>query len=298
MATGRSESTVVLSVLNGGFSSGPTASDRMKESIITTPMSDDTLSFDRMTEGQKRSTKIVRGVQYLSVLVSLGATIYFVQKAYIYVALQYTQVCFISVLTVVLDSSTYWIQRFWLVMSIFVALGWGAVTLWEGERYEDFRVYDYAIGSLSGLVFFGGMIFASYVCVESAPLGKRVELDLLLYLVSLNAICFFTSNHAFNTNLHMILDIRTMVLLFNGLLQPRDKMDLLRSVPFMSIMFLIIASFMISSTSHISFGTAISSIYVVIGAILAREAYVVHTQCNDRTCKNQRNHDSDIADAV
>ena len=160
------------------------------------------------------------------------------------------------------------------------------MSLWEGSKYEHFGDADYAIGALSGVVFFGGMIFASYVCVESAPLGKRVELDLLLYLTSLNAICFFTPNRAFNSNLHMILDIRTIVMLFNGLFQPKDKMELLRLPSFLVVMFLIVMSFIISSAANISFGAAISSIYIVIGIIIARESYTVHMRCNSKTCRN------------
>lgn len=255
--------------------------DQKQEADTKSMYARDTL---RPSDQQRQSNKIIRAVQYISVVVSISACIYFVYNQLVYVALQYAQVCFISVLTLVLDSSTYWRQRLWLLLAVLAGTGWGAVTIWEGYRYEDFHTYDYVVGVISGIVFFGSMIYSSYVCVEAAPLGKRVELDLLLYLVSLNAICFFTPAHSFNSNLHMILDIRTMMLLFNGLFQPKDKMDLLRCPSFLVIMLLIISSFIISSSDDVSFGAIISSMYVVIGGILMREAYLVHVKCTDCHC--------------
>lgn len=204
---------------------------------------------------------------------------YFAVKNMLNVGLEYAQICFLACLVVSLDSIDSRTQYCWLIVSSLVSIYWGSLSVRAGLiMYIPGSEFIF-VTALSLVPFFAGMIYCCYVCTKAPASFRKVEIDLLLYLVALSAMCFFTQNH-FNNNLHMILDIRTMVLLFNGMYMPKDKMDLLRNIPFVVIMALTMIAFFIygvgGSWSSITFGL----IYVVIGGILL---YIAHLKNGEQS---------------
>jgi hypothetical protein len=228
----------------------------------------------RNTLEKMTNFKLVRLVQYFCFLISLTGCLYFMQKEYINVALQYFQICFISTVTVCLDAESWYKQRLFFVLSGFVTCGWAVAWIWAGNRYLDFQLYNYISAGLCAFFFFVGMLSTTYVGLLAAAEVKYVELDLLLYLVALNAICFFSTDDKFNNNLHMILDIRTLVLLYTCLHQPKQKMELLNSTTFIVIMVLIIIVFILFSNMKNHVTNAVGNcIYAIIGILLIYEAW-------------------------
>ncbi len=227
----------------------------------------------RMSQSQS-SHPAIRVIEILCFLISLSISLYFIFEGYLNVALQYCQVCFISTLTVTLDSSDWFTQRLWYCVAVLVAMGWCGVTLWSGDSYLHYETIHYCVAGITGFFFFGGLLCCTYASINAPAAVKRVEIDLLLYLVSLNAICFFSSD-SFNNNLHMILDLRTLVLLYNCMHYPRDKMDLLKSKSLVLIVVLVIIAFIIYA--HVSRLTDMigNFFYIVIGGLLWREGIVV-----------------------
>jgi hypothetical protein len=216
----------------------------------------------------------IRAVEIVCVIISLSISLYFIIKGYLNIALQYCQVCFIATLTVALDSSDWWTQRLWFCVAVIVAMGWCGVTLWSGNSYLHYQLIHFIVAGITGFLFFGGLLCCTYASINAPAAVKRVEIDLLLYLVSLNAICFFSSD-TFNNNLHMILDLRTLVLLYNCMYQPKDKMDLLKSKSLVLIVVLVIIAFIIYG--HVSRVTDMigNFFYIVIGSLLWREGLIV-----------------------
>ena len=225
-----------------------------------------------------------------------GHTIYFLQMFHVYnlllmfiyfehyyVSLQYLQVCFISTLTIILDSFqlSVWKRYAWLCFGIAVALFWSFIVLWTGHLYVDYHPLDYTLSSIVACCFVGSMLYTSHTIVNVTLLTQTnvtkhiVEIDLLLYLTSLNAICFF-SQDTFNANLHMILDLRTFVMLFNGLYQPKDKVLLLKSKAFMSIIALVILAYLVDGVPWFVCHVISNIMYIVIGSILFYESNRVH----------------------
>ncbi len=231
------------------------------------------IGLNRDTFQKLTNFKLVRLLQYLCFVISLSGSIYFLSKQYINVSLQYFQICFISTLTVCLDAESWYKQRIFFVLSYLVACVWAMALLWAGYKYLSWKLYNYITGGFCLFFFLHGMLGATYVALLVPAEVKYVELDLLLYLVSLNAICFFRADDEFNNNLHMILDIRTIVLLYTSLHQPKQKMELLNSVSFISIMVLIVIVFILYA-SNTDITNAIGySLYTIIGILLMYEAY-------------------------
>lgn len=262
---------------NGDFTSPLlSTSDQSSDNTSMVDLQGNTLSELRPRESSlSSSNRTIRTVQYCSVLVSLAVSIYFVAfKDELNVSLQYIQVCFISVLTLILDATTTCRQHLWLVIGICVGIFWGVVTIWSCMRDLDYGPMELFFALLASLPFFGGLLACAHVATSNKKsTTRKVELDLLLYLISLNGICFFSENN-FNNNLHMILDIRTIVLLYNALHQPRDKMDLLQSWSFVSIMVLIIVTFIVYSRVTSTTDLVGNVFYFLIGLLLSYEAYI------------------------
>jgi hypothetical protein len=241
------------------------------------------LDYDEAIPKMSESTKLafsapshpaVRACEFICFIISLGISVYFVSINHLNVALQYTQVCFISAITIVFDSSEWWTQRLWYSITVLVGGMWLAVTIWSGNVDMGYELLHNVVASLTGLFFFGGLLVCIYASMAAPTAVKRVEIDLLLYLISLNAICFFSSD-VFNNNLHMILDLRTYVLLFNCMHQPKDKMDLLKSKTLVLIVVLTIAAFLTYIPLSLQADLIGNVLYVVIGMLLVREGVVV-----------------------
>ena len=89
-------------------------------------------------------------------------------------------------------------------MGSVIALLWSGVTIWSCYLDLDYGVLETVFALLASSLFFGGMLYCTYTSTTRRLDGivRRVEVDLLLYLIALNAICFF-SNNTFNNNLHI-----------------------------------------------------------------------------------------------
>lgn len=238
---------------------------------------EDNIAFDlnRYSFIDFRANQILHILQFLCVLISCGGFSYFIYINHLYVALEYFQVCFISSIVVVLDNTNIKLQIGGLIASILVAIGW-SVTYFIANTSnvpEELLIAATIISATMSLLFLGGLICMTYVITEiSSPNNMRcIELDLVLYLVALTAICFFSTNE-FNNNLHMILDIRLMVTLYSGLYQEKDKMKLLRIPSFLLNMTLIIISFMFFAIQYPIFHIIANSFYIVIGCLFIYEA--------------------------
>jgi hypothetical protein len=229
------------------------------------------IDADDLYDISKPSNRYITFLQFFCVGTSIAAVLYFViALRYYNVATQYMQITFITSLIISLDSKTICQQVIWLVVAASMA------TLWIGIwMYSTFYIHNapcyLTMAAASGLFYFGGILFMTVKACGAPPEVKFVELDLLLYLLSLNAICFFNSNE-FNNNLHMILDIRVIMLLFNCLYQPKQKMELLRIPTFVSVIVLVLVAFILYSSRDES-GTELGNgVYVAIGIILIRES--------------------------
>jgi hypothetical protein len=221
-----------------------------------------------------KTLRVVKQLEYLCVVISAAGCIYFLSKHYFYVALEYFQVWFISCLVILFDCEDKVIQRISLLLLVLVSCGWGTTyTIVNSSNFDEneFKIAVIITG-LMAIFFLGGMVTMASVIPKISPpsILKVVELDLLLYLISLNAICFFTDNQ-FNNNLHMILDLRTMVMLYGGIYQERDKMKLLQIPSFQFIITLIIISFVLFAFGFKVATLVADSIYVVIGTVLFLE---------------------------
>lgn len=256
--------------------------DSLSDSLLLHPpthhdfgkLSDLTSSSARFSMAIPIELETVRLLQIANVLISMAVSVYFILHSDYYISLQYLQVCFISTLTVILDAQSATSQHCWLALGVLIAIWWSFIVLWTAHLYMDYQPINYFASSVVACFFVGSMLYATYTILHiTTPITmKRVELDLLLYLASLNAICFFSTD-SFNANLHMILDIRTIVFLFNGLYQPKDKILLLKSKAFIGIIFLMVAAYIIDGVPNSPLCHFVSNaMYVLIGIILIYES--------------------------
>jgi hypothetical protein len=181
-----------------------------------------------------------------------------------------------------------------------VSVVWGETYVFAGYQYQNFALYNYFMAAAGGASFISGMLSMAYVSIISTE-KKYVELDLLLYLISLNAICFFSTDDVFNNNLHMILDIRTLVLLYSCLYEPKEKVELLNLRNFVLISFLIIVSFVLfanetdtGTTGHITNFLGNSN-YLVIGILMMSDARYGYNRFQSIISKRREEIEQEIA---
>lgn len=221
----------------------------------------------------KQSEILIRTCKYLNLLVAIVAMVYFAQADLMNVALQYAQVSFLSAVVICLDSSSPFNQNIYLVIVFLLAVAW-ATLVFIGVR-SGYPVQNYVVGGFSAFFNFGGIIYCVYIIsrISRRKEYKCVEVDLLLYLAALNAICFFSDNNHFNDNLHLILDLRTMLLLYSGLYQPKNKMKLLRLPRFLIVIIGMIGAFLLFSSETPETDILGNIIYILVGMILFYEGY-------------------------
>jgi hypothetical protein len=220
-----------------------------------------------------KSKFYVRLVQYVNILVASLFIVYFFCIHRLNVAFEYGQMSFVLSLLISLDSQTFIKQRLWLVYGVAIGVLWSYISILDAEL--AFPVENMILTIVAEFFFLGGMIYSVIVINRISPSEefKLVEIDILLYLIALNAICFFSSNNSFNNNLHMILDIRMMVVLYNGFYQLKNKMNLLKLKSFLLLIGLIIFAFIIYTRITQVTDLLFSIIYVFVGWILFYEAW-------------------------
>ncbi len=219
----------------------------------------------------KPSNRYVRLLQYFCVSVAIAALLYFIIAVQLYeVATQYMQIAFITSITISLDSTTRFRQIQWIITAGCIATLW--VMLWAiTTPFSSISLLDLLISTISGFFYFGGILSMTYKALNAPAEVKFVEIDLLLYLLSLNAICLFSPNE-FNNNLHMILDIRIILLLYTCVYQPKQKMELLRIFKFIIIIIFILISFIIYEKGNNLLNTIGNCLYIIVGMILFYES--------------------------
>jgi hypothetical protein len=236
------------------------------------------LSLPKLNLIDIRTAEVIKLCEYLCFIISATGILYFIfSKNYLWIALEYLQVCFISCLVIALDTTEKWIKNLSFLFIFLVAVCWAVVYLITHIEGLSglYLVFSTLFVSLAGIFFIGGMVYVTIIITQiSTPkIHRCVELDLILYLISLTAICYFSTN-TFNNNLHMILDIRTLIMLFSGLYQEKDKTKLLSLPSFFVIMLLIIISFALFALADTLYIILANVLYVVIGILLYREAYL------------------------
>lgn len=130
-----------------------------------------------------------------------------------------------------------------------------------------------------GLLWATGIISACYVSERANSNG---EVDLILYLLTLNAVNAMGSVDTFNIELHLILDVRTFMLVFNCLHNLQKNEDLLRYPAFISVIVLTIITFFLTDVLFANemqkskeAGSIITFVlFGVIGVILMVEVYI------------------------
>jgi hypothetical protein len=215
----------------------------------------------------------VRLVQYVNIIVASLFIVYFFCIHRLNVAFEYGQMSFVLSLLISLDSQTLVKQRLWLIFGVFIGILWSYISILDAEL--DFPIENMILTIVAEFFFLGGMIYSVIVINRISPSEefKLVEIDILLYLIALNAICFFSSNNSFNNNLHMILDIRMMVVLYNGFYQLKNKMNLLKLKSFLLLIGLIITAFIIYTRITPLTDLLFSIVYIGVGWILYFEAW-------------------------
>lgn len=199
-----------------------------------------------------------------------------------YQVLQFIQIEFISLLLLLLDSTPTQVAFRMSIICAIVALQgvwcYSLAVLWARafNLGKEFSVMVFICGFTWGLSI-------AYACYVSKRTKKESEFDLILYLASLNAVCCFSPASTLNNALHLLLDIRTFVLIYTYLHDVPKKEDLLNNVTFMAVIILSIVSFIMTgvlfgdSVTTSSEGIAISVfiIFLMIGLLIQWECYTV-----------------------
>lgn len=207
-----------------------------------------TMSESLIAESPKISSKKVALVmKWLNLIVSLVLLLYvFVYfRGPSYQALQFIQISFISILLIILDAS---IDRvaFRLSMVVFIICVnflwlYCLSTLWADSFNLSvaFQVVVYFTGITWGL----GITYACYI---SGRANKETEFDLLLYLSALNAVCSFSPATKMDNTLHLLLDLRTFVLVYTYLHNVPKKEELLQYPTFIAVVVVTIITFLLT----------------------------------------------------
>lgn len=199
-----------------------------------------------------------------------------------YQVLQFIQIEFISLLLLLLNSSATQVPfRICIVLAI-AALQcvwcYSLAVLWSREF--NLGTVFFVMVFICGITW--GMSI-TYACFISRRTNKESEFDLILYLASLNAVCCFSPASTLNNALHLLLDIRTFVLVYTYLHDVPKKEDLLGNITFMAVVILSIISFIMTAViysdaiSHNEevFATFVFVIFLSIGLLLQWECYIV-----------------------
>jgi hypothetical protein len=237
---------------------------------------------------------VVEVVKIASVLASVAGCIYFYLSGDYDVVLEYDQVVFLSVLINILDSRPGFQRKFWFFAIILAGISWSMMAVYMATW--DLPIYHSVAWAVMAFCYDSGTIACAHVILQHPSRKLRttnfLELDLLLYLVTLNVICVFPIYH-FNSSLHMILDIRMIIMLYTGLYRPHDKIALLRRKSLWFIMFCILAFFILDSMNSAWCQFAASLINIGLGLTLFAEAMLFHYVKYPRMRKMQAAEDEE-----
>eukprot|EP01040_Poterioochromonas_malhamensis_P013704 gene13704-15104_t len=199
----------------------------------------------------KLSKDFVEILKLTNVIFSVVACIIFFHFQLYFNLLEYCQICYFSVLINLIDSKNRYLI-FWLICSILAAITWSITSVYV-ESWGLPPLARAFLGIAASLYMLGSMACAYYLArrtiyyeiqIDSSTgkIKRFIELDLLIYLISLNFLCLIPKS-SFDYGLHMILDIRLVLLLFTGMYRPSDKLYLLRIKTFILAIISIIVVF-------------------------------------------------------
>ena len=145
-------------------------------------------------------------VECLSVVVAVACTIYFITKENWNVAFEYGQIGFVSTILLSLDGVTVFQQRGWVIAGVLTGILWNYATV--VVELNSFPVENCICATFASFLYVGGILYSVVVINKISTIHgvRNIEIDLLLYLIGLNAICFFNREKQFNSSLHMMLD--------------------------------------------------------------------------------------------
>lgn len=219
----------------------------------------------------------VEVVKVANVCAAAVGIAYFYFHGYYDVVLEYNQIFFLSVLVNILDSTPGVLRTLWFVLIVCAGIIWTSMAVYVSTW--ALPVYHQVAWTLMAFFYDAGTISCAYVILHHPSRKLKatnfLEVDLLLYLVSLNAICIFPVSH-FNSSLHLILDIRMIVLLYGGLYRPNDKVALLRRKSIWLIMACILVFFVLVSSKNLWAQFVGSIVNFGVGLTLLAQAALFH----------------------
>lgn len=222
---------------------------------------------------KKMTDNAVEIIKIGNVIAAFVGWMYFMNEGNFDVVLEYAQVCFLAVLMNALDTPDDWKRTFWFTILTITGAGWSTMTV--HTICAGLPLNNKISWSVMCFFYDSGAIIAAYVSLHHPARFLKttsfLEIDLLLYLVSLNALCIFPISH-FNSNLHMLLDIRMVVLLYTGLFRPVDKMSLLRRKSLLFIMFCILLFFVLVANPSPTYQLLGSIVNIGVGLTLSMQA--------------------------
>lgn len=219
----------------------------------------------------------VEVVKVANVCAAAVGIAYFYFRGLYDVVLEYDQIFFLSILVNILDSTPGVLRTLWFVLIVCAGVIWTSMAVYVSTW--ALPVYHQVAWTLMAFFYDAGTISCAYVILHHPSRKLKatnfLEVDLLLYLVSLNAICIFPVRH-FNSSLHLILDIRMIVLLYGGLYRPNDKVALLRRKSIWLIMACILVFFVLVSSKNLWAQFIGSIVNFGVGLTLLVQAALFH----------------------
>lgn len=160
-------------------------------------------------------------------------------------SVEIVQILFLSILLVLVavPLSETTTRRLLVISTYVVTAAWLFLlaVLWSRELNLSllFQVSVF----VCGMLWASGIVLACSCCERKNLSG---EVDLILYLLVLNVVTAWSPVDAFNIELHLILDMRTFMLVYNCLHQLQKNEELLQYPSFVSVVALTITTFFLS----------------------------------------------------
>ncbi|RYG93591.1 hypothetical protein EON65_58690 [archaeon] len=206
-------------------------------------------------------------------------------------SIEYVQICFLAIIVSVIDSEPGCARYCLFGLHLLVGLAWTAGAVYFATW--GMPVIASVLIAIDNISYTTGALACAIVIINRPPTKEIpkvtfIDLDLIVYLVALNLLCINPIN-SFNLGLHMILDIRLMVLLFVGLYRPADKIQLLHDKSFVAALISIVAFFLIykAGTDYVTHSIAFL-VNTVLGVVLHWQAYYHYTVVHP-AMRNQSN---------
>lgn len=210
---------------------------------------------------------ILRLLPYVNALLTSVVSIIFVAKGDVGDAMAALQMCFISQLIVWMAEEQFVLQWLYFIFTVIIGVLW---CVENAIMLIDFGTWNIVAGVL-GFTFIASMIYSGMVIKELQPTYKLKSFDLQVFILGTTILLIIYPSLEFDAVLHLLLDLRMLLLVFSGLFQSRNMKDILSTVSFLIIVLLIIIAF---SVYRDTAGTDLITelLYLPIGILLIYEA--------------------------